>query len=952
MRKTKRATFALSEVTSVKRTHLTRLPSILLIFILLIFSILLSLPTATTSHQFEQQKTQDITETLSQPSTTSMNDSQPFTPFMSKPFWIDTDNNSIADPLDQEINQKLLNNTHTDYTNVVVALKTKPTIQDANLFTASNGYLTTSPWTHAIYGFGGRLPYNQITKFAQSNPNVLLIEKNQPCHAQVAYAAKQVGARTYVWNTLALQGDLNSSIAIVDTGVDDSHPDFTPGFGDQNFTKKIVGWNDQITPGTASPYDDNGHGSHVSGLAAGNGFFSVDESGYATATWGANLGRITDSGTYLVTGMMVNRTGTINVKVKWTNTNQGGGAGKLTALPLYYGDKTLNHNTWTKIAEVSTPYRDTWYTLAYTVQSTPSGGYDMYHLPMSLDSGAGELYVVFTMSWPYTPPADSFSAWTGIAPQAKLVGVKVLDYSGVGSSEGLLNAIDWIIVNRQTYHIVITSMSLGFGTEVSTVDAALVNLVNSGVTTVVSAGNAGPGGNYIFTPGSVDEVITVAATNQFDNIADFSSQGGISRYTAKTTKPDIAAPGGSFFAVPLLSADSNDLDADGMWADTESNDAALMQGTSMSAPIVAGAASILVQAMGGFSNWQYTRMQALLPKMILLMTATETYPNQREYYTSYSPTSQRGGKDAHEGYGRLNLDVAADAVLKTYEIGAVATETLGKPPSLSDISVLGQKLAWARKVQLNTAGKYNFTLHVPAGSDFDLYLYNSTGTLYGEPAIVAKNTTERTGGYEQIILTPPYNGTYYLVVKRATAVTGAGTFTLESDFTPNHDVAVVEVQPSATRVYKGNEINITVTVKNNGLNAESFNVTAFYNSTLIEMKTVSNLAAGATTTLNFTWNTVGVKPSNYTVKAEATLVQNEHNTTDNTYTYDGFVYVKIPGDVNGDGAVGNLDLLDFGISYGSIVGSTNWNSECDFNFDQIINVLDLTALSKNYGKNI
>jgi serine protease AprX len=159
--------------------------------------------------------------------------------------------------------------------------------------------------------------------------------------------------------------------------------------------------------------------------------------------------------------------------------------------------------------------------------------------------------VMFTVSWPYSPPADGFPAWTGIAPEAKLVGVKVLDYTGHGTDTGLLSAIEWIIANREAYHIVITSMSLGFSSEVWTVDIALVNLVNSGVTTIVSAGNSGPGRNIIFTPGSVDEVITVAATNQFDNIVDFSSQGGTSRYTGNTMKPDIAAPGGSFLAVPL-----------------------------------------------------------------------------------------------------------------------------------------------------------------------------------------------------------------------------------------------------------------------------------------------------------------------------------------------------------------------------------------------------------------
>ena len=177
----------------------------------------------------------------------------------------------------------------------------------------------------------------------------------------------------------------------------------------------------------------------------------------------------------------------------------------------------------------------------------------------------------------------------------------------------------------------------------------------------------------------------------------------------------------------------------------QANDSAPMQGTSMATPVVAGAAAIVIQAMGGYANWQWTRSQALQPKMILLMTATETYPNLREAgSSSTSPTLDRGGKDVHEGYGRLNLDAAADAVSKTYRIGTTVSDTLGMPPTLADISVLGQRLAWARNVQLVSGLKYNFTLSVPSGADYDLYLYNTTGNAYGEPVILANSTTAMT----------------------------------------------------------------------------------------------------------------------------------------------------------------------------------------------------------------
>jgi hypothetical protein len=201
----------------------------------------------------------------------------------------------------------------------------------------------------------------------------------------------------------------------------------------------------------------------------------------------------------------------------------------------------------------------------------------------------------------------------------------------------------------------------------------------------------------------------------------------------------------------------------------------------MATPIISGSAQIVIQAMGGFAKWNYTRTQALQPKMILLMTATETYPNFREANSSLaSPTLNRGAKDVHEGYGRVNLDAAVDAILKSYGVGNVITDTLGQPPTLADISVLGQRLAWARNVQLVSGTDYNFNLSVPAGADYDLYLYNSIGTTYGEPTIVARSTNATTGGIEQFFVKAPSTGTFYIVVKRATENTGSGTFTLVS----------------------------------------------------------------------------------------------------------------------------------------------------------------------------
>jgi len=768
-----------------------------------------------------------------------------FKPIMWKPTEADSDNNGIKDSLDREIAARVANGTSQDYVNVVVMLKSAPTPFDTTAFASSGGNVIGDLFTLAFYGFGGRIRYDQIHSFVQRCPDVLLIDREVPCHYEVAYAAQQVGARPYVWNGVGLRGEPNSSIALIDTGIDSSHSDFSPGFGNANFSKKIVGWNDQIN-GTAAPFDDVGHGSHCAGLAAGNGFFSTDASGNAIATWGEKLGNLS-GGPYLISGMMVNGEGKITIRVKWTNA----GNDSLSTLLLWNGNKNIT-GSWTQIASIDTPAQDTWYTLNYNVTSTPAGGYDMYHIGVTFSSGTGDVSLVLNMSWPYVSPGDGFPAWTGIAPETKLVGVKV-GGNVSGTNLDFDHGIQWIISNKATYHITVASISLGFGLEeLGDVANSMANLVNSGITVVVAAGNAGSGANNVYAPASVDEVITVAAMNQFDNIASYSSEGGWSRHTGQTLKPDITAPGGSLYATPLFSADSNYNDATGRWPDVQANDSAPMQGTSMATPIVAGAANLVIQAMGGYANWQYTRSQALQPKMILLMTATETYPNLRESRNStWSPTLERGGKDVHEGYGRLNVDAAVDAVLKTYRVGDIAVENLYSPPTLGDISVLGQSLAWARKVSLVSGCQYGFRLALPAGADYDLYLYNSTGTTYGEPAIVAKSTTNAAGGSEAFNLTAPYTGTYYIVVKRATETTISGTFTLTSSSAPSTPTALYGPSP-VTRNFENLYLTNNVTDPEGNQIRYHFNVTG--PGTPTYQNTTGWVASGTPANLSVTWH--------------------------------------------------------------------------------------------------
>ncbi len=109
---------------------------------------------------------------------------------------------------------------------------------------------------------------------------------------------------------------------------------------------------------------------------------------------------------------------------------------------------------------------------------------------------------------------------------------------------------------------------------------------------------------------------------------------------------------------------------------------------------------------------------------------------------------------------------------------------------------------------------------------------------------------------------------------------------------PRHDVAVTSVTRSSAEVTIGENVTITVVVKNEGTVAETFAVTVYSNGTIIDMQTVTNLAAGSSETLEFVWDTTNAAEGNYIIKAEADPVTGETDTADNTG--DVTVTVKVP----------------------------------------------------------
>jgi hypothetical protein len=165
-----------------------------------------------------------------------------------------------------------------------------------------------------------------------------------------------------------------------------------------------------------------------------------------------------------------------------------------------------------------------------------------------------------------------------------------------------------------------------------------------------------------------------------------------------------------------------------------------------------------------------------------------------------------------------------------------------------------------------------------------------------------------------------------------------------------HDVAVVQVSLSDSWAFPGWLVNINVTALNMGDFTESFDVKAYYNTTLIGTVHVFTLAPGSSYVAQFILDTTSLLPCHtQTISGEATIVPYEFNATNN-FLVDGGLTIRWLGDFNGDGKVDLRDVYRVQQAFGSYPGHPRWDPVCDINRDGKIDLRDVFAVYRNYGK--
>jgi hypothetical protein len=159
-----------------------------------------------------------------------------------------------------------------------------------------------------------------------------------------------------------------------------------------------------------------------------------------------------------------------------------------------------------------------------------------------------------------------------------------------------------------------------------------------------------------------------------------------------------------------------------------------------------------------------------------------------------------------------------------------------------------------------------------------------------------------------------------------------------------NDLGITNVWTSKTVVGQGRILRLEVRILNFGLLNDTLTVTVWANETAVCQQTFT-LTRRNCTNVFLEWNTTGFARA-YIIKANLSLVQDDDDMSDNSFTY-GIAKVSCIGDINGDYVTDAKDFVLVKKAIPSMPSSPNWNANADMNDDGVVDAKDYQIVKKH-----
>lgn len=349
--------------------------------------------------------------------------------------------------------------------------------------------------------------------------------------------------------------------------------------------------------------------------------------------------------------------------------------------------------------------------------------------------------------------ASSAGKYNGVATGAKLLGLS----AGDANLTNVLSGFDYLLDKGRGYNVRVVNCSFSTNTVFDyndPVNVATKMLTDAGVNVVFSAGNSGPGNGTLNPYAAAPWVVSVGATDTTGKLASFSSRGN---FGDQLQHPSLVAPGVNIASLRSAATSTGISGIAG--ADTQRLSPAELpyyttaSGTSFSAPQVAGAIALMLEANPDLKPSDI--------KDILSRTAT---PMPKCFYheagagmlNTYAAVLQAEFPDRRLGVFRSTLTAnsvrfvttAAQNFSQAVYPGIASSINIAVPPNTIQASV---NISWGFST-----------------NDFGLKLFDPNNSLAGESNYL--NLPGLTGRREKVVLRTPSSGTFRAVTQHTGGV--------------------------------------------------------------------------------------------------------------------------------------------------------------------------------------